>query len=79
VVGYTEGNLPGLTAAQFARLPSSVTGLRSYLFGVADSMQITRRHPGIADSLVWAEALNLLVDPVSGQVRAAAYRVMAAS
>jgi hypothetical protein len=78
VVGYTEGNLPGLSAAQFARLPSSVTGLRSYLFGVADSMQITRHYPSIVDSLVWAEALNLLVDPVRGQVRAAAYRVMAA-
>jgi hypothetical protein len=77
VVGYTEGNLPGLTAAQFARLPSSVTGLRRYLFGVADSMQITRHNPDIAVALVWAEALNLLVDPVSGQVRAAAYRVMA--
>lgn len=78
VVGYTEGNLPGLTAAQFARLPSSVTGLRSYLFGVADSMQISKLHPAVASALVWAEALNLLVDPVSRQVRVAAYRVMAA-
>lgn len=78
VVGYTEGNLPGLTAAQFARLPSSATGLRSYLFGVADSMQVTRLHPDVASALVWAEALNLLVDPVSTRVRVAAYRVMAA-
>jgi hypothetical protein len=76
VVGYTESNLGGLTAAQFARLPSSVTGLRRYLLRVANS--ITSRSRIAADELVWAEALNLLVDPVSGQVRAAAYRVMAA-
>lgn len=77
VVGYVESNLKGLTAPQFARLPGSVSGLRRYLFAVAHSISATKGSPEFADDLVWSEALNLLVDPVSAQVRAAAYRVMA--
>lgn len=81
VVGYTEGNLSGLSAASFTKLPAGVTGLRRYLIGVAKSVGIAQgaKHEAqVVDSLVWTEALNLLIDPVSDQVRASAYRVMAA-
>jgi hypothetical protein len=82
-VGYIEGNLSGLSAASFAKMPTDVAGLRRYLVGVANSMAITKVGSAaveakVMDSLVWTEALNLLVDPVSDQVRASAYRVMAA-
>jgi hypothetical protein len=78
VVGYTESDLNGLSAAKFAKLPASVAGLRRYLFAIAGSFAIAKDGGIAADDLVWSEALNLLVDPVSGQVRASAYRVMAA-
>jgi hypothetical protein len=78
VLGYTESDLNGLDATQFAQLPASVAGLRRYLFGVANSFAIVKHDPREAEEFVWAEALNLLVDPVSGQVKASAYRVMAA-
>jgi hypothetical protein len=81
VVGYTESNLSGLSATSFAKLPADVTGLRRYLVGVAKSMGVAqgaKNEDEVVDALVWNEALNLLVDPVSDQVRASAYRVMAA-
>lgn len=74
VVGYIEGNLHGLTTAQFARLPNTAPGLRAYLFARVDRY-LPQMKPG--GTLVWTMALDLLMDPVSSQVRAAAYRVMA--
>lgn len=74
VVGYIEGDLHGLTAAQLARLPASAAGLRAYLFARVDRY-LPQMKPGA--TLVWTMALDLLMDPVSSQVRAAAFRVMA--
>lgn len=73
-VGYIEGNFPGLTTAQFARLPASAAGLRAYLFARIDRYLPEEKGDR---GLVWTMALDLLKDPVSSQVRAAAYRVMA--
>lgn len=74
VVGYIEGNLHGLNTAQLARLPASAARLRAYLFARIDRY-LPQMKPG--GTLVWTMALDLLMDPVSSQVRAAAYRVMA--
>ena len=74
VVGYIEGDLHGLNTAQFAGLPATASGLRAYLFARVDRY-LPQMKPG--GTLVWTMALDLLMDPVSSQVRAAAFRVMA--
>jgi hypothetical protein len=74
VVGYIEGNLSGLNTAQLAQLPASAAGLRAYLFARVDRY-LPQMKPG--GTLVWTMALDLLMDPVSSEVRAAAFRVMA--
>ena len=69
---------PGLHADQFARMPTSYTALRRYLFSIADRLAKPPINYGIpASAIVWVEAKYLLVDPVSADVRAATYRVMA--
>ncbi|MBV9855505.1 MAG: CU044_5270 family protein [Streptosporangiaceae bacterium] len=81
VVGYVEGDEPGLTAAQFRALPASQAGLYARLRHYA-MLTWSATHPGAGgatvDELIWAEAISLLSDPVSPQVKAAAYRIMAA-
>lgn len=79
-IGYLEGDLAFLTLAQFRALPATPRGLARALR--REAMQTwTARHPGgggaTADQLIWDEALQVLQDPVSPQVRAAAFRVMA--
>jgi hypothetical protein len=79
-IGYLEGDLAFLTQAQFRALPATPRGLARALR--REAMQTwSARHPGgggaTADQLIWDEALQVLQDPVSPQVRAAAFRVMA--
>jgi hypothetical protein len=80
IVGYVEGDLPGLTAAQFRRMPATPAGVAAVLRHYAE-MTFCIQHPSAGcsteDQLVWAEALDLLLDPVSPQVRSATFRVMA--
>lgn len=78
VVGWIFGVDPGFHADQFARMPASYTALRRYLFSIADRLAKPPINYGIpASSIVWVEAKYLLVDPVSADVRAATFRVMA--
>jgi hypothetical protein len=75
-LGYLEGDLPPLTLRQFRQLPTTTARLMAAL-----RHEAMRTQPdGVgasADQLIWSEAINMLQDPVSQQVRAAAYRVMA--
>jgi hypothetical protein len=79
-VGYIEGDEGSLTAAQFAALPDTTGGLKALLVGYAKKTW-SAQHPGgggaTVDQLVWGEAVALLTDPVTPQVRAAAFKVMA--
>lgn len=79
-IGYLEGDLAFLTRAQFRALPATPRGLYRALY--REAMQTwSAQHPGgggaTAGQLIWDEALQVLQDPVSPQVRAAAFRVMA--
>jgi hypothetical protein len=79
-VGLVEGDEPGLTPAQFRAMPASQRALLSRLRHYAHATWCGH-HPeagcSTIDQLVWSEAVNLLQDPVSSQVRAAAFHVMA--
>jgi hypothetical protein len=79
-VGYIEGDEGYLTAAQFAGLPHSPSWLKAPLVAFARKTW-SAQHAGAGratvDQLVWSEALALLADPVSPQVRAAAFTIMA--
>jgi hypothetical protein len=85
-VGYVEGNLPGLNAAQFSRLPASQSAIARLLRGYYEQTYCAQ-HPdqgnprlrcATQDQLTWDEAVRLLQDPVSPQVRSATFKVMAA-
>jgi len=80
-VGYVEGDEPGLNAAQFRRMPTLPWLVEARLRHYA-RLTPCGRHPvgpcATVDQLVWAEALALLQDPVSAQVRSATFEVMAA-
>jgi hypothetical protein len=80
-VGFVQGDEPGLTAAQFRAMPADRAGLLARLRHYA-LLTWCGRHPehgcSTVDQLIWGEAVNLLEDPVTSQVRAGAYRVMAA-
>lgn len=78
-VGYVEGDLPGLNAAQFSALPSSEPAIAKLLGDYYAQLRYCARNPKCStkDQIIWAEAVMLLQDPVSAQVRAAAFRVMA--
>lgn len=81
IVGYVEGDEAGLTAAQFRQLPTSVAGVRALLRHDYAALPVCAKHPSQCsseDQIVWAEALALLQDPVSAQVRSATFKVMAA-
>ena len=79
-VGLVEGDEPGLTPAQFRAMPASPRALLARLRHYARATWCGR-HPeaGCAtiDQLVWSEAVNLLQDPVTSEVRAATFHVMA--
>jgi hypothetical protein len=80
-VGYVEGDLPGLNAAQFRRMPTSPRGvaalLRHYMLKTYCGQH---NFSGCSTPVqfVWSEALELLEDPVSAPVRSATFKVMAA-
>jgi hypothetical protein len=80
IVGYVEGDEAGLTAAQFRQVPTSRRGVAALLRHDAEVTYCVQ-HPSAGcwtvDQLIWNEALFLLQDPVSAQVRSATFRVMA--
>jgi hypothetical protein len=79
-VGYVEGDLPGLNAAQFRAMPTSRRAVAQVLRHYYAQLRFCAQNPGrcsTKDQIIWAEALMLLQDPVSPQVRAATFRVMA--
>jgi hypothetical protein len=79
-VGLVEGDEPGLTAVQFRAMPASPRALLARLRQYA-RVTWCGRHPeagcATVDQLVWSEAVNLLQDPVTSQVRAATFKAMA--
>jgi hypothetical protein len=80
-VGYVEGDEPGLKAAQFRAMPAQPALVEARLRHYA-RLTLCGRHPSgdcsTVNQIVWSEALALLQDPVSAQVRSATFRVMAA-
>ena len=80
-VGYVEGDEPGLKAAQFRRMPARPRLIEARLRRYA-RLTLCGKHPAgpcaTVDQIVWAEAVALLQDPVSAQVRSATFKVMAA-
>jgi hypothetical protein len=80
-VGYVEGDEPGLKAAQFRRMPTLPWLVKARLRHYARLTLCGKRPSGdcsTVNQIVWSEALALLQDPVSAQVRSATFRVMAA-
>ena len=76
IVGYVEGDEAGLTASQFAAVPTTQSGVLAFL------LSYYKRFAGCQgcsskDSFLWLEGMALLQDPVSAPVRAAAFKVMA--
>jgi hypothetical protein len=79
-VGYIEGDEAGLTAAQFARMPTQPKALAAILRHYAKQTPCGKHRSSGCSSvnqIVWQEALYLLEDPVSAQVRSATFKVMA--
>jgi hypothetical protein len=76
-VGFVEGDLAGLTAAQFRQVSTRPRQVKALLRRYA--LRAHCHYPGCStvDQLVWAEALMLLQDPVSAPVRSATFKVMA--
>ena len=81
-VGYVEGDLPGLSAAQFRQLPATQEGMARVLRQYYKQLPCaTEKHPtgcSTENQIIWDEAVRLLQDPVSQQVKAATFKVMAA-
>jgi len=79
-VGFIEGDLAGLNAAQFAQIPGRPRAVAALLRRYAEQTYCVQ-HPtsgcSTEDQIVWSEALFLLEDPVSPQVRSATFKVMA--
>ena len=79
-IGYVEGDEAGLNAAQFARMPTQPKAVAALLRHYAEQTPCVK-HPSSGCSsenqIVWQEALYLLEDPVSAQVRSATFKVMA--
>jgi hypothetical protein len=79
VVGFIEGDLPGLTAAQFRQVPTTPAGVKALLRHYYAETNCPS-HPAICSTegqFLWSEALALLQDPVSAPVRSATFKVMA--
>ncbi len=80
-VGYVEGDEAGLNAAQFRQMPTSPAGVAAMLRHYYEALPLCAKHPSQCspeDQILWSEALALLQDPVSAQVRSATFKVMAA-
>jgi hypothetical protein len=79
-IGYIEGDEAGLNAAQFSQMPTRPRAVAALLRHYAEQTYCGQ-HPSSGcssvDQLVWYEALYLLEDPVSAQVRSATFTVMA--
>ncbi len=78
-VGYVEGDLTGLKAAQFRQMPTSQRGVAAVLRHYYAATGCPR-HPASCspeDQFTWTDALALLQDPVSARVRSATLKVMA--
>jgi hypothetical protein len=76
-VGFVEGDLAGLNAAQFRRMPTRPRLVEAILRQYAMRAHCTEPDCSTVDQLIWAEALALLQDPVSALVRSATFKVMA--
>jgi hypothetical protein len=76
-VGFVEGDLAGLTAAQLRRMPTRQQQVRALLRRYAVRAHCHYSGCSTVDQLIWAEAIMLLQDPVSAPVRAATFKVMA--
>lgn len=79
-IGYVEGDEAGLNAAQFSQVPTRPGAVAAFLRHYAEQTPCVQ-HPSSGcsteDQIVWSEALYLLEDPVSAQVRSATFKVMA--
>jgi hypothetical protein len=79
-IGYIEGDEAGLNATQFAHIPGRPRAVAALLRHYAEQTPCVQ-HPtsgcSTEDQIVWSEALFLLEDPVSPQVRSATFKVMA--
>jgi hypothetical protein len=76
-VGFVEGDLAGLTAAQFRRMPTRPRQVMALLRRYAIKARCRSSGCSTVDQIIWSEALMLLQDPVSAPVRAATFKVMA--
>ncbi len=80
-VGFVEGDLAGLKAAQFRRMPTTPRLVEAVLrrYALRTRCGQTPGSPACStvDQLIWAEALMLVQDPVSAPVRSATFKVMA--
>jgi hypothetical protein len=77
-VGLVEGDLPGLTAAQFKAMPDNARQLAKLLRRYALRTCAGQKGCSTLDQIVWTEAVDLLYAPISANVRAATFKVMAA-
>jgi hypothetical protein len=79
-IGYIEGDEAGLNAAQLGQVPARPKAVAAFLRHYAEQTYCVQ-HPSSGcsslDQIVWLEALYLLEDPVSAQVRSATFKVMA--
>jgi hypothetical protein len=76
-VGFIEGDLAGLDAAQFRKLPTRPRLVAALLHRYALRAHCHYKGCSTVHQLIWSEALMLLQDPVSPQVRSATFKVMA--
>lgn len=63
-VGFVEGDLAGLTAAQFRRMPTRPRQVKALLRQYAVRAHCRNAGCSSVDQLIWSEALMLLQDPV---------------
>jgi len=79
IVGYIEGDLPGLTAVQFRQMPTTSAGVKALLrhYYVETNCPSHPASCSTEGQFLWSEALALLQDPVSAPVRSATFKVMA--
>ena len=76
-VGFVEGDLAGLNAAQFGRMPTRPRRVEAILRRYARHARCGNPDCSTVHQLMWAEALMLLQNPVSAPVRSATFKVMA--
>jgi hypothetical protein len=77
-VGFVEGDLAGLDAAQFRKVSARPQRVEALLRHYALRARCRYSRCSSVNQLMWAEAVMLLQDPVSAPVRAATFKVMAA-